>query len=746
MMPTQPFEVIDFAGGLTDNYLDGDKNRFRKGDNFLIKKVGKIGKLITRPGSDFYDEVAQQIPLGAFRIADLVSFRDELLVQASTKLYYLDSGFQNILGVAGNDVYSTATADTYPSFAEWNNHLLTTNDDFSKVTKIFKDNGNNLTAVTAGLPGLETSPNVAVGAAGANNYIYAFIRSYTYSVQQLQFKDESAVTFVEVTNSDDPGSTANNISAIPVLSNGAGDNYDTANVKVEVYRTIDAGTTFYKLGEVTNGTTIFLDNFSDATIQANNVTLYITDGSLDKEAPPLCKYIHTVNNFTYFAYLKEGAVERSNIIQQSFRNDPDSTNTNFRVQVDDEIIGFNSFNFTPLAFCRSSVFRLDNNFESDGTGSLIPQKISDTIGCLSNRSIVQTAKGTFFAGNDGFYWTDAFRVLKISTEIDETYLRISKLAPEKIHGTYDDLRDRVIWTIKSAGASPDNDTTYHLDLRFGIKEDMPFTTWSGGDSYAPSCMGYFNDTILRGDRRGYLFKHDRSLYTDPKVDTAKAPSLWDVQTIIYDYESCAYRFGSNSKRKFVPRIVVVADNETNLALQLNSINDDGKLVQSLKPITFNGALVWGDPDVKWGDPNLVWNFDGIIEQMRRFVAKGLRCSYKQVQFTNAKVEIDSSDVTGSATVNSTLKTVTLDSGSSEWPTFSVDYFISFSFDNYQKEYLVNARTATTLTVSDANNTLIDGSFAWKMSGIPKGQVLYLDNYTIEYAYLGKTQEHLTSGS
>lgn len=745
-LETRPLEVLDFGGGITDNYLDGDANRYREADNFIIQKQGKLGKLITREGSDIYDASNPQIPLGSFRIGALQSFRDELLVQASTKLYYIDGSFQNLLGEGGNDIYSVGTADNYPSFSEWNNHLFTTNDAFSKVTKIFKDNGGNLTALTAGLPGLSSAPSIAVGAAGANNFLYAFIYAYTYSVENLSFKDESAITIVEVTNSDDPSTNANSISAIPVLANGAGDNYDTANVKVEIYRTINGGTTFYKLGEVNNGITVFSDNQSDAVIQANNITLYNTGGSLDKEAPPLCKYIHTTNNFTYFAYLKEGSAERSNVIQQSFRNDGDSTNTIFRAQVDDEITGLNSYNFTPLVFCESSVYRLDDNYTNIGTGQLVPQKISDTIGCLSNRSIVRTAKGTFFAGNDGFYWTDAFRVKKVSAEFDERYLAIARNAPEKIYGVYNDLEDRIYWAVKKQGSSADNDYLFVLDLRFGIKEDMPFTTWSGGDSFAPSAMGYFQDTILRADRRGYLFKHQKTLYTDPKVNTSIAASNWEQQAIVYNYESCAYRFGSSFTRKWIPRILVTADNETNLSLQINSINDDGKLVQSLKPITFNGALIWGDPDFTWGDQDITWNFDGIIEQWRRFAAKGLRCSYKQVQFTNAKVEIDTSAVSGKATINSGLSTATLDNGNSQWPSASVDYFLKVETDNFNKEFLVTSRTPTTIVVQDTDNDLLDGSFDWKMCGVPKGQVLHLHSYTIHYAFLGKTQEHITGDS
>lgn len=733
MIETQPLEIEDFSGGLTDNFMDGAPNAYFEADNFIVT-FNK--KLYTRPGSELNSLINPQIPSGAVRIGAIIPFEGTLLVQSAKKIFFEDVTYQTLLGPSGNDVFSLGSTANFASWAEWNSHLFLTNDAFAKPVKIYKDGSNVLRARTAGLPALASSPSIA-GTAGAFSYLYAFVHKYAYSVGNLGFEDQGPITIVQASNLDAPDVNPINISSIPVLVNGAGDNYDTANIKIEIYRTIDGGDTFFYVGEVTNGTTIYVDTVSDNTLLVSE-TLYSTGGILDKEPPPLCKYIHVTNNFAYYAYLQEGGVEFSNIIQQSFENDPDSTNPLFRVRVEDTIMGINSFNFTPIVFCRNSLYRLDGTYNADGSGLLDKQKISDTVGCVSNRSIVRTSKGTFFAGNDGFYWTDGFQVMKVSTEFNSRYLALEQ--KEKITGTYNVLEERVLWTCKRDGGSADNDSIFVLDLRFGIRPDSCFTTWSGKASFAPTALAYFNDKIIRADYRGFLFRHDETIYTDVIVDLLATPSDWYKQSIIYDYVSCAFKFGTSYMRKWVTRIVATASNETNLALQINSINDKGRRFASLRPITYKNTVIWGDEDLSWGEPDIIWNYEGVIEEQRRFPAKGIRCSYKQVQFTNAEVVISTSDIEGNAIVNGALKTATLvNLANADWVKNAVDYYLSFSNDNYTRQYRVSARSPDTLTFEDVQNFAPTGNFAWKLTGVPKNQVLNLLSYCLHYAVLGKTQ-------
>lgn len=739
---TSPFFVDRFDGGITDNYLDGVPNRYRYADNLIVTTNAK---LFTRPGSTIYNSTYYQIPAGAQRIGALVALGTTLFYQSAKNFYYINSGWQTLTGASGNPVLTSGDTTNFISTTVWNGHLFVTSDAYPPVMKIYSDSGGTLRVRNAGLPALATDPTVTAGGAGGNAYIYFFTYSYTYTVGTVTFIDEGAITSVELASAAAPNSSAVAITNIPVLSNSTTNNWDTSNIKVKIYRTINNGTVGYYVGEVTNGTTTYNDNSADSTIQDAGVTLYNTDGTLDYEEPPKCKFIHQTNNIMYYAAIKDGSQELKNVIQQGVPNNPDATNSLFQVQVDQEIVGLSSFEYTPIVFCTSSIFRLDGSFARDGSGGISKQTISDTVGCVSNRSIVKTSKGTFFAGTDGFYWTDGLQVMKLSSEFDKRYSEFVDQTPEKIVGTYDTVQDRVLWAVDVTSAT-DNDTIYCLHLKFGIKPDACFTTWSGSTNFVPTFLLFFNKQLLRADSRGYTFVHGDTTYTDPKIDTTKAPSLWGKKTIIYNYESCAFNFGTSQFRKWVTRCTVTASNETKLSMSIQSINDAGRRIAYLKPINFDDSVTWGEEDINWGDTAIIWGYDGIIEEERHFPAQGLRCSYKQLIFTNDYTQIENSTLSGTATTDSVAKTVVLDNGGATWPANALDYYISFSGDNYTKEFLISNRTDTTLTVTDTANQLPSGSYGWKIYGYPKGEVLNLLNYSLDYAPIGQTQKPYRPGT
>ncbi len=125
---------------------------------------------------------------------------------------------------------------------------------------------------------------------------------------------------------------------------------------------------------------------------------------------------------------------------------------------------------------------------------------------------------------------------------------------------------------------------------------------------------------------------------------------------------------------------------------------------------------------------------------RRFPARGLRCSYKQIQFTNAYTIITSSDKEGTADVDAVAKTVTIN-GTNVWPTDAVDYYISFEVDDYAQEFLIDTRSSTVLTYIDNPNfsSTATGS-KWLIKGYRKNDILNLLNYTIFYGMISDTQK------
>lgn len=736
-MQTAPFEVNKFSGGITDNYIEGQPHRAREMDNIFLTNNEKP---YSRYGSELLDVNNAQVPNGQQRVNALMVFQeDTLLVNSLRRVYDFDSGFTPLLGPSGNEVISDGDGSNNTSFTFWNDQILITNDAHSTPMKIYKDAGANLQVRNAGLPGLASDPTVVIGAVNTFSYIYGFAYYYEYQSGQKTFVDIGATTQVQVTNSEDPGVSANTINSIPILANGPTDNLDVGNIKVKIYRTVADGDVLYEIGEVTNGTTTFNDNISDSTAQTN-VPIYTTGGVLDNDAPPRCKYVHVTNSLGLYANTKVGTEVFNNRIIMSVYNDFDSAPVGNIIDVDDEITGISSVEHIPVVFCKKHIYRIDGFYDETGGGSPLHQRISDTAGCVSNTSIVQTTYGTFFAGNDGFYWTDSFKVLKISDEFNTRY-RDFIANNKRIYGVFDEENSRVLWSAQRDAAASDVDSCFVLDLRFGVKRDSCFTTLSGGDSFSPTSMAIFNKELVRGDSRGYLFHHNDNLLTDKKIETLVAPNLWDDTTIIWDYISCAFNFGTTFMRKWVTRINAILQNETNLSLGMFSINDDGRKTAELAPIRFRGNITWGDEDVVWGDSSLIWNYDGFIDEFRRFPAKNLRCNYKQVQFTNAFVVTHNSDAYGSSLVDSTLKTATL---SDDWPTTVKNYQIFFENDNYTRGFDITNISSGVLTYSDSANYTAPGPQKWVIKGFPKGEVFNLVTYVLHYSVMGKTQEGFRS--
>lgn len=695
--------------------------------------------------------------------------------------------------VTSNSVFNLGDDTSYISHTQWNRHLFVTNDAFAYPSKIYKDGSGNYQVRTAGLPVLASSPAITQAAftktgdtsngssnilnlssttgleigqgisgtgipagaeitgingttvtisspatasnvgttltvTGIRSYIYTFHYYFTYTIGTQIFEDDGPTFLVEKTGFVDPSALNASIASIPVLANGANTNWDTATIKVFIFRTQTNGTVSTKIGEVTNGTTTFTDHFSDSSIE-NNDLIYTNGGVLDNDQPPLAKYIHVTNNIAYYAHIKDGAEIMPNAYRASVPFDPDSVPGSFGDEVEDEISGFSSVQSIPIIFCKKHVYRVEGNFDELGRGFMNHIRISDTAGCISNLGIVQAENGLFWPGNDGMYYTDGYKVIKITDHLNDTYkAMLAVIANTKnIVGTFDDLNRRIIWSAQQDSSNDDNDMCFVLELRWGVSEEMVFTTMSGGLSFAPSSLTYFNQLLYRGDSRGYVFIHDEEATTDPKVDTGTDASLWSEQAITYDFKTIISSLGIPNLRKWVPKVILTARNRTNVSIQVNAINDDGRIVRSCKEIRYRGNFVWGDPEFIWGEQDCVWIAEGLIEEWRYLPAGGLRVSYIQIQVTNSYTIVTNSDHLGTATFDAIARTATLDDAATyDWPSLSVDYYLSQIGDDYTKQYLVTERTSDdVLTYSDSAGTATAGSMKWELSGTRKEEILNL---------------------
>ena len=726
--------VEDFSGGITDYILAAQPNQSATLENLLINPNKKLE---TAPGSQIFDTSMYQIPDGNQRIGGIfASILPELLINSARKIWYPNtSAFAEFTGPSSNPAFSVGTTSDFPSFAEWNSHIFATNTAYADPIKMYKNGSDVWQIRTAGLPKLASAPTVTSSGGTGNNYVYAFLYHYSYTVGTTQFEDFGATTLVSVANVGAPNVNTINISAIPVLAIGATGNWDTSTITVYIYRTINNGSVYYKVGQVTNGTTTYADSTSDTALQLNTL-LYTNSGVLDNDPPPNAKYITIVNGVAYYGNIKSGSQIYKNRVQQSVQNDPDSCPSALYVDLLDEVTGLSSYNDNPLVFTKGHVYRLNGQYTQLGQGQVTYEDITKTIGCVSHQSIVQTRYGVFWAGNDGFYWTDGFNFQKVSDSINERYKSFvsDSTRSSRICGTYDTKDNRVYWGVTADVSATDNDSFVVLDLRWGVNPASSFTTRVNGSSFAPTGLAFFNNQLIRADKRGYVFKHDANYSTDPAVDTTVTPDQWTTKAIVPVYASIVSNLGFPTVRKWVSKVLLTMENVTNASVQIYSVNDNSSAQVPLKEIRYRGNVLWGDPSLVWGADTPYWSYFNLIENMRRFPAGGLRCSYKQLIITQAFTNVYKSDDISTATVSRSDRTAELTNLSLAWPSDAQDYYISFENDNYTQNYQIQQRTSDTkLTLLDPIVSLPSGVQKWVIRGYPKGEIFKIVSYVVYFA-------------
>jgi len=741
MIETQPLAVEDFSKGVTDFYIDGAPAEAQEMDNLIVTKNRKIK---TRPGSELYNP---QLPLGASKVGKLAKLKDELFAFQANRIFKNNAGaWLEISGPSGGNFIYDGTTLPIITDTEWRNHLLFSTEDFTRIAKLYPNQSGVFKAVTAGLPSIPSGVSITSPTGTGQSYLYKLCFRYTYMNNDLEFVNfgpeyiyPTAVTGGTITSGNTTTVT------LPTSIPSAG-NYDTANIKIDIYRTTTNGDTFYLLSTVSLGTASYTDNNPDANILGNE-TIYTTGGVLSFETPPLAKYVHAVNDFGYYAYIKESSTEISpTLVLQSSPGAPEGVPRSFFANTEQAIKGLSSIFNRPLVFCEEYIYRIDNFFDSLGDGGMSLIRINDTAGCVSQESIVRTPLGIFWAGKEGFYWSDGFDVKLVSPHLPTTYKNLvtTETRQKNIKGTYDKAQERVYWTA-SRNETTVQDSLFVLHMQYRDADARGcFTTWSGGTSFKPTAILQVGDYLYRGDSRGFVLRHNPNFLTDPRIDELVSPSTWSLDAIIYRYASSFLDFGSKFYRKFVPRILISASNTTNLSLAISSSNDNDRVTGDLKPIRYTSNITWGDTFPLWGDATAVWNTRGLIEQWRRFPAGGLRCNYKQIILTNAKTQIVTSDLLGVGAVNPTTKTMVLNA----LPEGLTDYFVSFESDNYAREFKILSTTATTLTYEDPDNTgpQVANSYKFTIQGYPKGQSLELNGYVIHWAFISKSHTPFSSSS
>lgn len=742
------FIVSDFSGGVTDRYINANQNSYRYGDNFLITEYDTLE---LRSGyRAIYQQQDIRYIMGIFQLnEELFIFRDE-------NLFLFDDALGTVTQVVKKNIAEPFLKYTgnnsFTQGVEWRNqlHVLNTGQElpvaYNKPMRVWRNDLNILESVEMGIPKFDGSsmtftPTIGVDVVN-RSYLYALHYSYTYKVGGVTFKNVSTVfqsEVVSMTNAKGIGDgTTVDIDVFPFIS-GTGNQLDVSNIKVELYRTIDGALALHKVTEFTNGFSgPYTDNNKDEDIISNE--LIYTDGGFTEHYPvPKSKTTTVVNDVAWYGGVVEeldsGDELRPYRLQQAIPSVPSAINPTAYKDLDDDIVGVSHFKGIPMVFTKSFIYRIDGVVDALGAGVIRARALSSEAGCLSNSSIVRTDSGIFWAGLDGFYVSDGFKISRIT----ETRLtkRFSEYADtedkrKRVIATYDKEHERVKWAMSSDGVL--NDYYWVLDLRTGS-----FTNEYGKDMNATSLF-YNENRILRGDDFGYIYSHSDGETSDYLRDLNANIEDWKKEHIPYRFESVAYNFGNPHNKYWVQQSTFSIKASSNSSITPFSINDDGRSDKKMKTINPSGFITWGDENFVWGNPDTVWRPSETAVYQRHFPRGGMRCRRKQIRLIPERVILYRSDVFDTGTVayetpalpNPTRFTVTLDSG--KWPIEITGEQIHFEEDGYVKTYNIESRSDTTLVITGGGLT-IGPAKKWYIKGYRKDQQFEIKAFSMTFAPL-----------
>ena len=245
--------------------------------------------------------------------------------------------------------------------------------------------------------GITTSGSSGI-AAGTRQYVAVF----KWTDNQGQIHRSAPSIPVTYTN----GSAVTRI-FIPAYSLGA---TKKSGAKMEVYRTEDAGTIFYKVGETDVDSTTSLNDVEDTISDGDlidNELLYTTGGVLENIAPTTCSIITHHKNRIFLAGLEDkNQVQYSKLIVSG---SPVQFNDTLAIDMPENggiITGLASLDDKLIIFKRSAIYTITgdgpNNLGQQNSFS-DPQIVASDVGCTDSNSIVLTPEGLMFKSSKGIY-------------------------------------------------------------------------------------------------------------------------------------------------------------------------------------------------------------------------------------------------------------------------------------------------------------------------------------------------------
>lgn len=542
--------------------------------------------------------------------------------------------------------------------------------------------------------------------------------------------------------------------------------YDS-DIQMNIYRTSVNGQTYFEVDEVDNGTTSYLDYSIDEFSSQGKTSLitrqqiYTTGGVVGFDQVEGAKFVHVVNNKAYYAGIYEDGKLIKNRLLQSINGAPDAVPASFFDDFDDEIVGLSSARSNLIVFCKNSIYREAGEFGETGQGFLAHEKISDVVGGLNQLSIVQTEIGVFFAGTDGFYYTDGYQIIKLSLEIDLTYKKFTKTDAQRrsIEGSYDTNGRRIWFSVKLNEGDVNNKKFWVLHLNDGVKPSAAFTPVFG-DQINHTTHVFWNDAHYIG---GYYLVEDSVFdfgfvaFSSPyqKSDETVLSGGEYTEAIRFDYRSCALDAGSIFTRKYATKMHVLGDNNGNVTVEpyiVRDKNSDNIGIRPMAQIDYKDNLEWGQPSCVWGQDETYWNNTGKMDEWRRFPRTTIRSDVFQVGFRNSDSIVYNSD----SPYFPQLTTVSINNfsdglltepiaGSIPWPADIVGMRVSFDYDDYETEYEIFSQGAGIINFTPNFPVQNIDGLKFLIKGFKKNQRAAVNSYVVHFARIGDEVKSYTRG-
>lgn len=245
-----------------------------------------------------------------------------------------------------------------------------------------------------------------------------------------------------------------------------------------------------------------------------------------------------------------------NRLYQSNVADPEVLNLSNYIEFNDTIKGLAEFNDKVIVFTEDDKINRVEGLINAGSGYLDSVAIDGVFDLISNKSIVRTPYGIFFASIDGFCFTDGVRALKITEHIPYLYKKmladLGKVVDSKLNSvvvSHNPVDEYVLYEFDAYS------NMVVIDLKQGISDEMPIYLWSyeRGKSGANQSV-YSNDIdkyLTFSDGMNLHFQKDKE--DDESYDDIELSV--DVDRVIARLETSNIYFDSKLQRKIVSKIV-----------------------------------------------------------------------------------------------------------------------------------------------------------------------------------------------